>query len=585
MLKRWSNVVRFATGITTLVIAGYLCMMPATARAAPNSNQAWDQFVDEALNVLFQYNPTRATSLGLHQYDEKIEDNSKTALEREIHALRELEKRAAAFDASKLPESVREDQELLLSKLRGRLLDLEQVRNWERNPDFYSGDASRTIFTLISRRFAPPEVRLRSVVARERQIPVSFEHARANLKNPPRIYTEIALKQLPGIISFFEKDVPQAFSEVRDQKLLASFKDSNDAVIAALKQYQEFLQKDLLPKSNGDFAIGTENYQKKLLYDEMVDVPVARLLEIGNADLQRNKKELQEAAAKAYPGKTVEEALSLLGREHPAADKILDAFASNFSGLRQFIDQHHIVRIPSPDSPELHETPPFARALTFASMNSPGPFEKVATNAFFNVTLPESDWKPEQVAQHLEFFNNYSITDIAIHEAYPGHYTQFLYVRTEPLSKVRQVFGCSSNAEGWAHYAEQMMLEEGFGNGDPKLRMAQLQGALIRDARYIAGISMHTQKMTLEQATDLFEKQAYMPHGPALREAMRGTSDPTYLVYTLGKLEIVKLRADYEKQKGQNFRLEDFHTRFLQQGYPPVRLIREALLGSASDVL
>jgi uncharacterized protein (DUF885 family) len=585
MFKRWMYVALAAAGMTIVTGVIKSPITTATAGPSPGTSRQWDQFVDQVLDTLFQYSPTRATSLGLHQYDNKVEDDSKVALEKEMAALHELEMRAAAFNLSNLPESVREDQELLVSKLRARLLDLEQIRNWERKPDFYSGAASRTVFTLISRRFAPPEDRLRSVIARERELPKSFDNARQNLKNPPHIYTEIALKQLPGIISFFQKDVPQAFSEVKDQDLLASFKQSNDAVIGALRQYQDFVQKELLPKSDGDFAIGAANYQKKLLYDEMVDVPVSRLLEIGYADMERNQRELKAAVGKAYPGKRVAEALSMMGREHPEANKILDAFGSNFSGLRQFIAEHHILRIPSPESPELHETPPFARALTFASMNSPGPFEKVATKAFFNVTLPEPDWKPEQVAQHLEFFNNYSIADIAIHEAYPGHYTQFLYVRTEPLSKVRQVFGCSSNAEGWAHYAEQMMLEKGYGNGDPKLRMAQLQGALIRDARYVAGISMHTQKMTLDQATELFEKQAYMPHGPALREAMRGTSDPTYLVYTLGKLEILKLRVDYQKEKGGRFNLEEFHTRFVQQGYPPVRLIREALLGSAGSVL
>ena len=423
------------------------------------------------------------------------------------------------------------------------------------------------------------------MIAREQRLPKSLEFARTNLKSPPRIYTEIALQQLPGIIGFFQKDVPEAFASVQDQKLLADFKTSNDAVITALKQYEGFLRTDLLPVSKGDFAIGIENYQKKLLYDEMVDVPVNQLLDIGYADLKRNQQEMKDAASKAFPGKTVAEVLSLIGQDHPPAEKLLEAFGANFSGLREFIEHHQIIRIPSPESPKLRETPPFMRALTFASMNSPGPFEKVATDAFFNVTLPEASWKPEQVAQHLAFFNNYEITDIAIHEAYPGHYVQFLYVRTKPLSKVRQVFGCASNAEGWAHYAEQMMLEHGFGNGDPKLHIAQLQGALVRDARYIAGISMHTQKMTMDQATELFEKQAYMPHGPALREAMRGTSDPTYLVYTLGKLEILKLRDDYKRHQGDKFRLEEFHTLFLEQGYPAIRLIRETLLGDAGPVL
>lgn len=558
---------------------------PTVSRTQTATTPAWDNFVDQALDQVFRFSPTRATSLGLHQYDAQVEDLSRQTIERETAALRTLVEKAAAFDLTNAPASVRGDRELFVSRLRGTLLDLEQIRNWERNPDVYPGAASRAIFGLISRDFAPPEQRLRSVIARERLLPRYFENARANLKSPPRIYTEIALQQLPGIASFFQKDVPAAFSNVSDAKLLAEFKSSNDAVLAALKQYESYLRTEILPAAKGDFAIGTDSYQKKLLYDEMVDVPVARLLEIGQADLKRNQEELKTAVAAAYPGKTVAEALAALAEDHPAPDGILQAFSSNFSGLRTFIEQKHILRIPLPDLPKLRETPPFARALTFASMNSPGPFEKTATDAFFNVTLPDPNWKPEQVQQHMQFFNNYAITDIAVHEAFPGHFTQFLYVRTGTLSKIRQIFGCSSNAEGWAHYAEQMMIEEGLGAGNAKLHASQLQQALLRDVRYIAGISMHTQGMTLDQATELFEKQAYMPHGPALREAMRGTSDPTYLVYTLGKLEILKLREDYRKKQGAGFKLEDFHTRFLQQGFPPVRLIRESLLGTAGDVL
>jgi uncharacterized protein (DUF885 family) len=575
-------------GLLLLFLAVPLIDTPVTAQRPPASaasRPSWDAFVDEALDQILAITPTRGTSLGLHQYDRKVEDYSRAAIDQEAAVFEKLEKQAAGFDLGKAPEPVREDQELLVSKLRGRLLELEQIRSWETNPDFYSSAASRAVFGLISREFAPPEERMRSVIAREREFPKYFDEARANLKNPPRIYNEIALEQLPGIIRFFQNDVPGAFTAVKDTKLLAEFHSANQAVVSALEHYETYLRTDVLPVSQGNFAIGSENYRKKLEFDEMVDVPLDRLLEIGYADLKRNQQELGEAVAKAYPGRSVGEALTAMGQEHPAPDQVLEAFGSTFRALREFIDQHHVIAIPSEDFPKLRETPPFMRALTFASMNSPGAFERVAADAFFNVTLPEASWKPEQVEQHLQFFNRYTITDIAIHEAFPGHFVQFLHVRTEPLSKVRQVYGCSSNAEGWAHYAEQMMLEEGWGSGEPKLKVSQLQQALLRDVRYIAGISMHTRGMTLDEATDMFEKQAYMPHAPALREAMRGTSDPTYLVYTLGKLEILKLRQDYKQAKGPDFRLEEFHTRFVQQGYPPVRLIREALLGKAGDVL
>jgi len=240
--------------------------------------------------------------------------------------------------------------------------------------------------------------------------------------------------------------------------------------------------------------------------------------------------------------------------------------------------------MPSQAEPVLRETPPFMRALTFASMNSPGPYEKTAREAFFSVTLPEPSWTPQQVSQQMQFFNRYAVSDISIHEAFPGHFTQFLFVREVP-SKIRKLMGCSSNAEGWAHYSEQMMLDEGYSNGDPKLRASQLQQAMIRDARYIVGISMHTGKMTLEQGMDFFVKEAHMPRAPAEREAKRGTADPTYLVYTLGKLEILKLRDDVRKAKGSSFNLEQFHDDFLRQGYPPVRLIRRVMLGSDGEVL
>jgi uncharacterized protein (DUF885 family) len=232
----------------------------------------------------------------------------------------------------------------------------------------------------------------------------------------------------------------------------------------------------------------------------------------------------------------------------------------------------------------VEETPPFARALSTASMDTPGPYENKATEAYFNVTLPDPSWTAQKTEQWMEVFNRAGIISIADHEAYPGHYTQFLWVKQAP-SKVRKLIGCGSNAEGWAHYDEQMMLDEGYGNGDPKLRLAQVHEALLRNARYIVGIQMHTGNMTLEQGTDFFIKEAHQTPAVAEREAKRGTSDPTYLVYTLGKLEILKLRADYKQKMGDKFSLEQFHNEFMQQGYPPIKIIREKMLGNDSPVL
>jgi uncharacterized protein (DUF885 family) len=478
--------------------------------------------------------------------------------------------------------------------MNARLLTLENIRPWEKNPDVYSSSITNSIFVIMARTFAPPEQRLKSVIQREKQVPAVFQAARQNLKNSPPIFVDVALEQIPGIISFFQKDVPEAFKEVKDKTLLAEFSASNQKVMDELKSYQEWLEKDLKPRAHGDFRIGAENYRRKLLYDEYIDIPLDRLLEIGMANLRLNQQAFKDTAAKIDPNKTAQQILEELEKDHPAPDKLLQSFRDTLGGLKDFLAQQKIAGLPSEVLPIVQETPPFQRALTFASMDTPGPFEKVAKEAFFNVTLPESSWTQQQVDEHMAGFNRGTIISTAVHEVYPGHYTQFLWVPYAP-SKIRKLLGCSSNAEGWAHYGEQMMLDEGYGRTPGvdldhdtaflKLRLGQLQDALLRNARFIVGIEMHTGKMTFEQGVEFFQKEGYQSHMNGLRETKRGTSDPTYLYYTLGKLEILKLRADYKKKMGDKYSLEQFHNEFLKQGFPPIKLIRGLMIGDGSPVL
>jgi uncharacterized protein (DUF885 family) len=533
-----------------------------------------DRFFDD---VYFKFNPTAGTSAGFHQYDTQLEDYSKAGVDAQRKALHAAEKEFAALPADP-------DRDLILNSIRATLLALEQVRGWENNPDNYSSGVTNSIYVIMSRTFAPPADRLQSAIARERQIPAVFQTARANLKNPPRIYTEVAIEQLPGIVSFFENDVPTAFKQVTDTKLLADFKQSNDAVIGALKDYQAFLQNDLLARSHGDFRLGADRFRKKLLYEEMVDLPLDKLLEIGMADLRRNQEAFKQTAAKVDPSKTPQQILDEATHDHPAPDHLLQSFRDVLGGLKDYITAHRIITIPSPVLPILEETPPFMRALTTASMDTPGPYEMVAKEAFFNVTLPEPSWTPKEVEEHMEGFSRGTIISTAVHEAYPGHYVQFLWTQAI-TSKVRKLLGANSNAEGWAHYCEQMMLDEGYGDGDLKLRLGQLQDALLRDARYIVGIQMHTGHMTYEQGIDFFVNEGYQSRTNGERETKRGTSDPTYLYYTLGKLEIMKLREDYKKMRGSAFTLEEFHDRFMRQGWPPIQIVRKAMLGDDSPVL
>jgi len=564
--------------------------------SAPTKNwdAAFEQLADRYFDqVYFKFAPTQGTLDGLHQYDAHLEDYSRAEFDRKIAALAGFEKKFTAIRLETLSQTCQSDRELVLGNIRSTLLTLQTIRPWETNPDTYSSGITASAFSLMERTFASPDDRLRSLIARERQMPAALAEARRNLKNPPRIYTEIALEQLPGLIDFFQSDVPKAFLHANDPQLRADFVKTNAEVIAALKDYRSWVENDLLPRSHGDFRLGAATYSKKLLYDEMVDTPLPNLLEIAYADLRKNQAEFQRIAQQADPGKQPHQVLQELQQDHPAPEQLLQSFRDTFSGLIQFIESRRIVEIPSQVRPTVEETPPFMRATTVASMDTPGPYEQTATEAYFNVTVPGPHDTPEEIAGRMAEFNRGTIISTSIHEAYPGHYIQFLWLRQAP-TRIRKLLGAASNAEGWAHYCEEMMLEEGYGREgtgardarDSKMiHLGQLQDALLRNARFVVGIQMHTGTMTFDEAVQFFVREGYQSHESALMEVKRGTSDPTYLYYTLGKLQILKLRADLQNKEGANFSLERFHGEFLKQGYPPIKIVRRALLGNDSPTL
>jgi uncharacterized protein (DUF885 family) len=547
--------------------------------------QTWDALVNNYFDEgVFPFSPTIAVQAGFHAYDPQLEDYSLATIQKQIAESRRFESLFAGFPTNKLTADQLADRDLALASIRSTLLSLESIRMWQTNPDQYASTASSAAFYLMSRTFAPPEDRLRSLIAREKLMPKLFTDGKANLNNPPKIYTEVAIEQIPGIVSFFEKDVPLAFKEVKDPVLLGEFKRSNATVIHELQAWLSWLKSDLLPRSKGDYRLGADNYRKKLLYDEMVDIPLDKLLEIGYADLRANQQRFRDTAKKIDAAKMPQQILEEAEKDHPRAADMLQAFRETLGGLREFIVQHHLMTIPSPVMPIVEETPPFMRALTSASMDTPGPYEKVATQAYFNVTLPEKTWKPAQIEDYLQSFNRGTIASTAIHEAFPGHYVQFLWMPSAP-SKIRKLIAANTYVEGWAHYCEQMMIDEGYGATDLKLRLGQLQDALLRDARFIVGIKLHTGQMTFDEGVDFFVKEGFQTRITGARETKRGTSDPTYLYYTLGKLEIMKLRDDYKKMRGAAFTLEEFHNRFLSQGMPPVKIVRKKMLGNDSPVL
>ncbi len=557
-------------------------------------NPQWTHLVDAYFDTVYlPFNPTDGTSAGLHQYDSQLEDYSRAGVDRQAAALHTYEKKVAAFPAANLNQWDEGDREFLLGTIRSQLLSLETIRSWRNDPDYYSSGITNSAFTIIERNYAPAEVRLAALIAREKQMPAALEAARANLANPPKIFTEIALEQLPGIIEFFQTDIPAAFTTVRDPKLLGEFHASNAAVIEALTSYQRWVQTDLLPKSNGDFRIGAATFSAKLRDDEMVDIPLNRLLEIAYADLHKNQEQFRQVAHELDPNKTPMQVLAELQADHPAPDQLLGKFQNTFSNLIQFIREKRIVSIPSDVQPTLEDTPAFMRATTFASMDAPGAYETGSHKAYFNVTVPGADETPQERAESMAAFNIGTIVSTSVHEAYPGHYVQFLFM-PQIHSRVRKMLYSDSNVEGWAHYCEQMMLDEGYGEPgwgakdvrEAKLiRLGQLGDALLRDARFIVGIKMHTQGMTIDQAVDFFRKEGYQTRATGLVETKRGAGDPTYLYYTLGKLMILKLRADVQKKQGAGFSLEKFHDDFLLQGGVPLPIVRRALLGNSSPVL
>jgi uncharacterized protein (DUF885 family) len=585
------------------VILGALMLTPAAQPqhlSADGAVQTFNFLADQYFSdVYFHFAPTAGTSAGLHQYDTQLEDYSAANIQKQIAALHAYEKKVEAIDPSALDASVAADREILLNNIRSQFLTLETIRPWEKNPDIYSSGITNSAFVIMERPYASTNIRLRSLVARETLMPQVLLEARKNLKNPPKIYTEIALEQIDGLVSFFQTDVPSAFlsgpDAATDAEAKAAFASSNTIVIEALKSYGAWMKSDLLPRSNGDYKFGADTFAKKLRYDEMVDLPLDRLLGIAYDDLHKNQDEFARIAKEIDPTKTPQQVLAELASIHPAPDKLLSTFQDTFASLITFIDTHHIITIPSKVEPTLEETPPFMRATTQASMDPPGPFETHSTKAYFNVTLPEKDWTAEHVAEHMAAFNVGTVISTSVHEAYPGHYVQFLWQNQFP-SNIRKVLGANSNIEGWAHYTEQMMLDQGYAAAPPSatpaeireaklVRLGQLQDALLRDARFVNSIKLHTGQFTFDQAVDFFVTDGYQSRSVALVETKRGTADATYLYYTLGKLEIMKLRADMMKKQGAAFNLETFHNDFMRQGFAPIKIIRKAMLRDDSPVL
>lgn len=554
----------------------------------------YDSLVDQYFASAFAFAPSWGTQVGFHQYDKQLEDLSTAALKNNEATLIDYRRKFSDPAFLQLPRAQRLDLSMLQASISASLLDLQELHWLNRDPDRYPSLIADSVFSLAKRNFAPVDERLVSVISRIEKAPAVLAAGRANIQpdKVPRIYAEVALEQLPGTIELFKTTIPAAFASANPE-LREKFEKANSNLIAELVSYQTFVKEKILPNAHGQFAIGEAAYQKKLAFDEMEDEKLDVILANGYKELRRLQTRFKQLAYEINPKISALECFESIASEHPQPDKLVSSTANVLDRIAAFIEEKKIVTIPSKDRVTVAESPSFMRALTFASMDTPGPYEDTAKEAFYYVTPVESDWDKKRIEEHMRFFSYADLLNTSVHEAYPGHYVQFLWVKHAP-SKVRKLLGCSSNAEGWAHYCEQLMIEQGLPASDSssdkhknveqmkleqkKLELVQIHDALLRVCRYIVGIEMHTRGLSYDKGREFFIKEGFMEKANAERETKRGTKDPTYLVYTLGKLKIIALKAEYKAKMGDKYDQKDFHDRFLKCGFPPLKIVRTEVL-------
>ena len=576
-----------------LLILLTVLLHAASNFAAQTDDAEYDAVAEEYIKTYLTAHPLEGTALGLHEYDGKISDYSRLALDAELSRLRRFDDRLAKFDPAKLSPRQSIDLRILQAAVKKDLFEIQDMSVFERNPMVYAEAADVNVY--VKRNFAPLEDRVRSLVAIESQIPNILIAARTNLTDVlPKPYVEVAMQIAKGSADFLKKDLVSAVSGLKDEQLRAPFSNVNRKAASALNDYAAWLQREKLPKASLDFALGEEKFKRFLAQTELVDLPPEKILEIGMAQLKAEQDVFAEAAKKIDPNKSPTEVFKQIQSEHPTPDKLIPDVAKGLDKIRKYVVSHHLVSIPSEIRAKVKETPQYLRATSFASMDTPGPFEKRATEAYYYVTPTENEWPEKQKEEWLTAFNYYTSDITSIHETYPGHYVQFLHLNGSPATRVEKIFGSYAFIEGWAHYCEKMMVDEGFGDANSstpteddakraaKYRMAQADEALLRLCRLCVSIKLHTQKMSLDEATKFFQDNCYYEEKPAREEAIRGTFDPGYLNYTLGKLQILKLRDDYKTQEGDGFSLQKFHNELLNHGMPPIRLLREIMLKDQS---
>ena len=548
-----------------------------------------DNVADEFVRGYLAARPLQASALGFHEYDGRISEYTRLAIDAELARLKRFDERLQKFDLAKLGPRAATDLRLLQTAIKRELFLMHDLAIYDQNPMSYARAIDVNIYA--KRKYAPIEDRVRSIIVVENQAPNIMIAAKTNLAEVlPKPYVELAIQIARGSSDFLKKNLADALTELKDENLRAAFIQSNRRAATTLSDYAAWLEKEKLPKAIPQFAIGEEKYQRFLAQTELVDLPPAKLLELGLSELAREREVFAEAAKKIDLEKSAAEVFKQIQSEHPAIEELIPEITKKLDLIRKFVVDHKLVTIPTEVRAQVKETPQHLRTISFASMDAPGPYEKRATEAYFYVTPPENEWPEHQKNEWLTAFNPYSADLISMHETYPGRYVQSLRLNASKATRPEKIFGSMSYIDGWAHYCEKMMIDAGFGSAygpNPtdeeikhaaKYRMAQAQQTMLALGRLCVSIQMHTQGMSVDDATKFFEENCYSEEKPARTEAMRGTFDLGYLNHALGKLQLLKLRNDYEVQEGENFSLKKFHDELLSHGMLPIRLLREVML-------
>ena len=556
-------------------MALFALLLLTACRTAPGpaASPEWDKYVTAYLDAYFTVHPDIAVGNGRHEFDGKLPDFSHAALDQEVARLHSERARAASF-GKELDQRQRFERDYVLAAIDSDLFWLESARWPYRDPYFYSNSVDPVVY--LTRPYAPLDRRMRAFIAYERALPGVLLQIRANLRTPmPRTYVDFGRLTFGGLAQYFAHDVPGIFTTVKDSQLQSDFVAANAAAIRSLKSLDAWFASQR-STSNEDFALGADLLHQMLYATERVNVSLDQLEAIGRQDLERNLAALKDACAQFAPGKTLAECAAKQTADKPRATP-LEAARQQLQELKAFVADHNIVSIPGTEEAQVAEAPPYQR-WNFAYIVIPGPYEKGLPSVYY-ISPPDPKWPAAEQKAYLP--GNGTLLFTSAHEVWPGHFLQFLHANRVP-SRFGQVFVGYAFAEGWAHYSEEMMWEAGLGASDPEIHVGQLTEALLRNVRLLSAIGLHTGRMTVAQSEKMFREDAFADPGDARQQAARGTFDPAYLNYTMGKLMIRKLRADWTATRGGRSAWREFHDQFLSFGGPPIPLVRAAMLGEAA---